>query len=92
MGELIEALKGRLGRTDTESKEALAKSSLVTEVLKSCEAHIITSDDEYTFEVVSTTKLVLMVGVLENPAITSLYEVAQINETMFVARMRPLEL
>lgn len=92
MGELAEYLKERFTKNhSSDTKDIMARQRVKNAIIQSCEQHLSDSDDEFTFEVLPR-ELSYAVEVIAEEPLKSNYIISQISETLFVVKLRELEL
>ena len=92
MGELLDYLKGRYFKGDSsETKDLMQKQKVKNGILKVCDEHLDTTDELLTFEVLPSD-LQYVAEILDEEPLKSKYQIIQVSETLFTARLRELEL
>lgn len=92
MGELAEYLKERFIKNhSSDTKNIMARQRVKNAIIQSCEHHLLDSDDEFTFEVLPEELSYAVEVIMEEP-LKSNYIISQISETLFVVKLREIEL
>ena len=92
MGELAEYLKERFTKNHSlDTKNIMARQRVKNAIIQSCEQHLLDSEDEFTFEVLPR-ELSYAVEVIAEEPLKSNYIISQISETLFVVKLREIEL
>ena len=92
MGEISEYLKEKYTKShNSEVQELMNKQRVKNSILSLCEAHLEDPGDSLTFEVVGKDIQYAVVAIVEEP-IVSRFDIAQIDETLFTASLKELEL
>ena len=87
MREVWEIIKERyFSFGKSVSTNLLERVKVRNALLKLCEEHLETADDVLTFEVMASS-LPFAVAVINDEIIESQYQIVQISETLFEARM-----
>lgn len=92
MGELTEYIKERyFGNNKSESKELMKKQKVKNAILMVCDKYIEDTEEVLTFEVKPSDLPYVSEVLLEEP-LKSKYQIMQTSDTLFVAKLRELEL
>lgn len=92
MGEITEYLKEKYSKSrNNETQELMNKQRVKNTILSVCDKYLIDADDELTFEVEGKDIQYAVVVIVEEPIISK-YDIAQISNTLFVAKLKELEL
>lgn len=90
MGEILEYLKERYTKPKT-NQALLAKQRVKNSILSVCDTNLVDADDVLTFEVLGTDLQYAVSVIVEEP-LKSKYEINQISETLFTAKLREVDL
>lgn len=92
MGELFDYLKSRYIKTDSsETKDMMQKQRVKNGILSVCDKHLQDTEELLTFEV-RPSDLQYVAEILDEEPLKSKYQIIQVSETLFTARLRELEL
>lgn len=92
MSELTEYLKERyLSKNRSEVQEQMKKQQVKNTILKVCDENLTDADAEFIFEA-WPSDLPYVAIVIEEEPLKSKYDIYQISETMFVARLKEFQL
>lgn len=92
MGELLDYIKGRYLKSDSsETKDLMQKQKVKNGILNVCDNYIDSSDELLTFEVLPSD-LQYVAEILEEEPLKSKYQIIQVSETLFTAKLREMEL
>lgn len=90
MGELMEYFKERYMKSSNNStKDLMQKQKVKNAVLKLCDEYIKDSDDIFTFEIVPSD-LQYAAEIVDEEPLRSKYQIVQISDTLFTAKLREL--
>lgn len=91
MNEVLEVIKDKyFSKGKSAATSQLQRVRVRNAILKLCEENLKSPDDILTFEIMSNS-LPFAVAVLDDELLVSQYDVIQISETLFEARMVTLE-
>lgn len=91
MGELMEYVKERYSKNDrSDTKDMMDKQRIKNSILAVCDNHI-KGEDSLVFEVLPSGLQYAVAVVTEEP-LRSKYDILQISDTLFMARLRSVEL
>lgn len=91
MGEVLEVIKENyLSRGKSNSSNQLQAVKVRNALLRLCEENLKEPEDVLTFEVMKDS-LPFAVAVLDDDVLATQYQIVQISETLFEARMVILE-
>lgn len=85
----LQILFGRLFSKDKTSGERLEKNRVRNAIENLCQTYLLDFDDILTFEVLPNS-LDATLAVIEEPALVSKYDFAQVSETLFQVRLKDL--
>lgn len=92
MGELFDYLKNRYIKTDSsETKDMMQKQRVKNGILNVCDKHLYDTEELLTFEVLPSD-LQYVAEILDEEPLKSKYQIIQVSETLFTAKLRELEL
>lgn len=92
MGELLEYLKERyMGSKNSEARDLMQRQKVKNAILQACETHIKEPEDTFTFEILPSD-LPYATEVVDEEAISSKYQITQTSATLFVAKLKVIEL
>ena len=92
MGEISEYLKEKyLKSRNSETKEHMHKQKVKNYILSMCDEHLEEANEEFIFEVIGKDLTYAVIVINEEP-LFSKYEIMQISDTLFSARLREVEL
>lgn len=92
MGELLDYIKGRYLKSDSsETKDLMQKQKVKNGILNVCDNYIDSSDELLTFEVLPSD-LQYVAEILDEEPLKSKYQIIQVSETLFTAKLREMEL
>ncbi len=92
MGELLDFFKEKyLKSGNTTTKDLMQKQKVKNGILRVCEKCIKDSDEILTFEVLPAD-LPYVSEIVDEEPLKSKYEIMQISDTLFTAKLRELEL
>lgn len=91
--ELVDYFKTRYSRSEDkrETLDQMNMQKIKNQISLLCEKYLTESGQVFTFEVTKKDLQYVIVVIDEEPLV-SLYEIAQISETLFQARLRDLDL
>ena len=91
MNEVLEVIKDKyFSKGKSSATNQLQRVRVRNAILKLCEENLKSPDDILVFEVMSNS-LPFAVAVLDDELLVSQYDVIQVSETLFEARMVTLE-
>jgi len=92
MGELMDYFREKYSKNDrSETKDMMGKQKVKNTISDLCEKYIQDSEDTFTFEVLPSDLSYALSVVNEEP-LKSKYLIYQISDTLFIARLKSLEL
>ena len=92
MGELLDYIKSKYIKNDSsETKDLMQKQKVKNGILNVCDSKLKDIDELLTFEVLPSD-LQYVAEVIDEEPLKSKYQIIQVSETLFTARLRELEL
>lgn len=80
-----------MGSKNSEVKDLMHKQKVKNAILQLCEEHIKDPDDLFTFEILPSD-LPYATEVVDEESISSRYQITQTSATLFVAKLKVIEL
>lgn len=91
MGELTEYFKQKYSKNDSKSDDQLIRTSVKNKISDLCEEYLKDAEDTFEFEVLQK-ELPYAVSVIYEEPLKTKYEINQIDKSLFVAKLREIEL
>lgn len=92
MGEITEYLKEKYTKShNNETQELISKQRVKSTILSVCDTYLKEANDVVTFEVIGKDIQYVAIVVVEEP-LKSKYEINQISDSLFTAKLREFEL
>lgn len=91
MGELLDHLKSRYGKSVSVSEVQMAKTAVKNAIMDMCDTHLSEVGDLLTFEVLPKD-LSYAISVFDEEPLRSKYEINQVSKCLFEASLKELEI